>query len=157
MDPLYQQINNSTMAAAPTGTQDEEVAAQTEDVDALGGTQDDDDIEVTPSPSSGKRSARPVQGTGKKAKSSNAVLIQQAATSMASSAHAYAAKKDGKFTIDEVMKAVIACGAAYRTDEHYIATKLFIKKEQREMFMTFPTDEIKLNWLRRSYDDRHAQ
>jgi hypothetical protein len=51
---------------------------------------------------------------------------------MASSANAYAAKKDGKFTIDEVMKAVIACGAEYKTDEHYIATELFVKKEQRE-------------------------
>jgi hypothetical protein len=27
------------------------------------------------------------------------------------------------------------------TDEHYVATKLFVKKEHRKMFMTFSTDE----------------
>jgi hypothetical protein len=64
---------------------------------------------------------------------------------MASSANAYAAKKEGKFTIDEVMKVVVACGAAYGSDEHYIATQLFVKKEQREMFMTLPTDDVRLN------------
>jgi hypothetical protein len=145
------------MAAAPTGTQDEEVAAQTEDVDALGGTQDDDDIEVTPSPSSGKRPARPFHGTCKKPKTANAVLIQEACTSMASSASAYAAKREGKFTIEEVMKAVVECGAEYGSDEHYIATSLFVKREQREMFMTLPTNDVKKSWLTRKYNDRHAK
>jgi hypothetical protein len=149
--------NNSTMAATPSVTQDEQGAALVEDIDALGATQDDETYEVTPSPGSGKRAARPVQGSGKKAKTTNAVLIQEACTSTASSANAYAAKKDGKFTIDEVMKAVRDCGAEYGTDEHYIATELFVKKEQREMFMTFPTDEIKFNWLTRKYNDKHAK
>ena len=74
---------------------------------------------------------------------------------MASSANAYAAKKDGKFTIDEVMQAMIACGAEYKTNEHYIATELFMKKEQREMFMTLPTNEIRFTWLRRKYNDKY--
>jgi hypothetical protein len=76
---------------------------------------------------------------------------------MASSANAYAAKKEEKFSIEELMKAVIACGAAYGTDEHYIATELFVKKKQREMFMTFPTDDVRFNWLSRKYNDRHAK
>jgi hypothetical protein len=46
------------------------------------------------------------------------------------------------------MELVIACGAGYETNENYIASKLFMKKEQREMFMTLPTDEIRFNWLR---------
>jgi hypothetical protein len=49
---------------------------------------------------------------------------------MANSANAYAAKKEEKFSIEELMKAVIACGAAYGTDEHYIATELFVKKSK---------------------------
>lgn len=144
--------NNSTVAV------DDEVTPRALDVDALGATQDEEVAEVTPSPSSGKRPAMPVEGSGKKPKTGNAVLIQEAVTSMASSANAYAARKEGKFTIDEVMKEVIACGAAYGTDEHYIATKLFVKKEQREMFMTLPaTDDIRFNWLTRSYNDRHSK
>ena len=81
----------------------------------------------------------------------NVVLIQEAVTSMASSAIAYASKKEGKFTIDQVMEAVIACGADHETNEHYIAIELFVKKEQREMFMTLPTDDIRFKWLSRKY------
>jgi hypothetical protein len=76
---------------------------------------------------------------------------------MASSANAYAAKKDGKFTIDEVMQAVIACGVECETNEHYIATELFVKKEQREMFMTFPTDDIRFKWLSKKYNDKYGK
>jgi hypothetical protein len=76
---------------------------------------------------------------------------------MASSANEYATRKVGKYTIEEVMNVVIACGAEYGSNEHYIATELFVKKEQRDMFMTFPTDEIRFNWLSRKYNDRHAK
>jgi len=52
------------------------------------------------------------------------------------------------------MELVIACGANFGSNEHYIASELFVKKEQREMFMTLPTDEIRFNWLRRKYNDK---
>ena len=153
---------NAAMAATPTlgsatqeSTHDEEGAAQAEEGAAQGTTEEVE--EVTPSPGSGKRAARPVQDTCKKAKTVNAVLIQEAITSMANSANAYAAKKDGKFTIDEVMQAMIACGAEYKTNEHYIATELFMKKEQREMFMIFPTDDIRFEWLSRKYNDKYEK
>jgi hypothetical protein len=108
------------------------------------GAADDEKVEeVTPSPSCGKRAPRYVQGSGKKAKTTNAFVIQEAVTSMASSANEYAARKVGKYTIEEVMNIVIACGAEYGSNQHYIATELFVKKEQRDMFMTFPTDEIR--------------
>ena len=89
--------------------------------------------------------ARPVQGKEKKAKTGNALLIQEAVTSMASSANEFVAKKEEKYSIDQVMENVIACGAGYETNEHYIASELFVKKEQREMFMTLPTNEIRFN------------
>jgi hypothetical protein len=54
------------------------------------------------------------------------------------------------------MKDVIACGAEYKSNEHYIATKLFVKKEQREMLMTLPTDDIKFDWLSRKYNDKYG-
>ena len=73
---------------------------------------------------------------------------------MASSANEYVSKRVGKFSIDQVMELVIACGANFRSNEHYIASELFVKKEQQEMFMTLPTDEIRFNWLRRKYNDK---
>jgi hypothetical protein len=57
--------------------------------------------------------------------------------------------------IDEEMKDVIACGAEYKSNEHYIATELFVKKEERKMFMTLPTNDIKFNWLSRKYNDKY--
>ena len=47
---------------------------------------------------------------------------------------------------------VIACGADLGSDEHFVASELFVKKEQREMFMTIPTKEARFNWLKRKYD-----
>jgi hypothetical protein len=43
----------------------------------------------------------------------------------------FIAKKDGKYSSDQVMETVIACGASYEINEHYIASELFVKKEQR--------------------------
>ncbi|CAN6334712.1 unnamed protein product [Urochloa humidicola] len=111
----------------------------------------------TETPPSGKRPARAVQNKGKKLKTGNALLIQEAVTSMASSASEYASKREGKFSIDQVMEVVLGCGANYGSNEHYIATELFVKKEQREMFMTMPTEEIRLNWLTRKYNDKHGE
>uniref|UniRef100_A0A0A8ZK57 Uncharacterized protein n=1 Tax=Arundo donax TaxID=35708 RepID=A0A0A8ZK57_ARUDO len=52
------------------------------------------------------------------------------------------------------MEHVLACGADYGSDEHYIASDLFVRKDQREMFMTMPTPEIRFNWLKRKYNDK---
>jgi len=112
---------------------------------------------ISPPPASGKRLARPVERSGKKAKSGNALLIQKAVTSMASSANEYVSKRHEKYYIDEVMEVVISCGADYDNNEHYIASELFVKKEQREMFMTLPTNEIMFNWLRRKYNDKYEK
>jgi hypothetical protein len=54
------------------------------------------------------------------------------------------------------MDLVLECGAGYDTDEHYIATELFVKKDQRKMFMTLPTNETRFNWLRRKYNAKYS-
>ena len=56
-----------------------------------------------------------------------------------------------------MMELMVACGAGYETNEHYIFSELFVKKEQREMFMTLPTDEIRFNWLSRKYNDKYQK
>jgi hypothetical protein len=54
------------------------------------------------------------------------------------------------------MDLVLDCGADYGTNEHFIATELFVKKDQRDMFLTFPTKEIRFNWLRRKYHAKYG-
>jgi len=132
-------------------TQYEATNFEPQDDDSIPGTQEED-IGISPPPASGKRLARPIERSGKKVKSGNALLIQEAVNGMSSSADEYVSKRHGKYSIDEVMEVVIACGAGYDSNEHYIATELFVKKEQREMFMTLPTNEIRFNWLRRKYN-----
>lgn len=106
--------------------------------------------QISPVNANGKRPPRAVQDKGKKPKTGTAILIKEAMSSIATSANSYASSKEGKFSIKEVMEHVVACGAGYETNEHFIATELFVKKDQREMFMTLPTDN-RFNWLTRKY------
>ncbi|KAG8045089.1 hypothetical protein GUJ93_ZPchr0008g13424 [Zizania palustris] len=55
--------------------------------------------------------------------------------------------------IIEHLRAVVKCGAKEGSDEHYIATKLFIKQEYRAAFRSFETNEGKIAWLR-MYEDK---
>lgn len=51
--------------------------------------------------------------------------------------------------IKQVMRLVVECGATEGTDEHFMATKLFVKPEYRAMFLTLQTKEGRLDWLSR--------
>lgn len=48
------------------------------------------------------------------------------------------------------MNAVLACGATEGTDEHFIATELFVKRDQREMFLHM-REASRFEWLSRKY------
>jgi len=64
---------------------------------------------------------------------------------------------NGDITIEAislVMKLAKECGAAEGSDEHFMATKLFVKAENRAIFLTFETNEGRLNWLKRCYEER---
>ncbi|PUZ56890.1 hypothetical protein GQ55_5G380700 [Panicum hallii var. hallii] len=107
--------------------------------------EDDEEVqEVSPANGNKKRRAR----------SSTALLIQEQITKIADSAESFTSKKQAEVvSIKEVMDVVLDCGAQYGSNEHDIATQLFAKKKQREMFLTLPTREIRLNWLTRRYND----
>ena len=85
-----------------------------------------------------------------------ALVIQEAMTKIAETSSYFTSKKFGEVTVQQVMEVVLECGAGYDTDEHYIATELFVKKDQREMFMTLPTNEIRFNWLRRKFNAKYG-
>lgn len=59
-------------------------------------------------------------------------------------------------SIPDVMTLVCGCGAACGSNEHFIATELFVKREQREMFLTISTAKDRLEWLRRKYNAKYG-
>ncbi|GJN35867.1 hypothetical protein PR202_gb24680 [Eleusine coracana subsp. coracana] len=129
---------------------DIDLTQQEDDAASEGG--DTHEVEqISPVNANGKTPPRPILDKGKKAKTGTAQTIQEAVTSMATSANSYASNKEGKYSIDEVMEHVIACGATYETNEYFIASELFVKKEQTKMFMTLPNNEIRFSWLTRKY------
>jgi hypothetical protein len=40
---------------------------------------------------------------------------------------------------------------------YLIASELFVKKEQREMFMRFPSNELRFSWLTRKYMGKYRK
>lgn len=54
-------------------------------------------------------------------------------------------------SIQDVMTLVRECGVRSGSNEHFIATELFVSREQREMFLTMETAEERFQWLRRKY------
>lgn len=55
--------------------------------------------------------------------------------------------------IEKIMEEVVACGANEASDEYFIATKLFVKFENRCFFNNMKTSDGKKNWLRRMYEE----
>lgn len=95
-----------------------------------GGTAGSDIEEVSPSFDNGKRRSRVVIDKGKKAKTGTTLVIQEKLSEIAEQAKAFTSRKVGEVTVEQVMDLVLDCGAGYGTDEHFIATELFVKKDQ---------------------------
>lgn len=64
-------------------------------------------------------------------------------------------KDDDTTSVASVMKEAIACGAIEGSDEHFIASELFTKREQREMFLSMSVD-TRLGWLRRKFSVKYG-
>ncbi|CAM0942926.1 unnamed protein product [Alopecurus aequalis] len=65
-------------------------------------------------------------------------------------------KNDETRSVTSIMDEVVACGAQDGSDEYFIATELFIKREQREMFLHMSVAS-RLGWLRRKYDNKYPK
>jgi hypothetical protein len=62
----------------------------------------------------------------------------------------------GDFTresIREVMSLIKEAGAEEGSNEHYITTQLFKNAVNREIFLTFETNEGRYNWMKRYYEE----
>jgi hypothetical protein len=58
-------------------------------------------------------------------------------------------------SIEDVMMLVRECGARCGSNEHFIATELFVNEDQRKMFLTMETPSERFQWLRRKYVSRY--
>lgn len=65
-------------------------------------------------------------------------------------------QNDDATSVTSVMNEVLACGATEGSDEHFIATELFVKRDQREMFLHMSVTS-RLGWLRRKYDNKYPK
>ncbi|XP_022682469.1 L10-interacting MYB domain-containing protein-like [Setaria italica] len=127
-----------------------------DDIEDNGGVAVNDIEEVSPSIGNAKRRSRVLIEKGKKAKTGTALVIQEKISEIAEQAKAFTSRKVGEVTVEQVMDLVLDCGAGYGTDEHFIATELFVKKDQRDMFMTLPTKDIRFGWLTRKFNVKYG-
>ena len=134
-----EEIEESHMA------EDNDFVTLTQNNDTVG----DEVLEISPSMGNAKRRAQVVLDKGKKKKTKIAVVIQEQITKIAESASSFTSKKSSEVTVQQIMDLILDCGADYGTDDHYIATELFVEKDKRDMFLTLPNKEIMFNWLRR--------
>ena len=63
-------------------------------------------------------------------------------------------RDDVDSSVTTVMDAVLECGAKEGTDEHYIATELMSKRDQRQIFMHMSAGS-RLGWLARKYKNMY--
>ena len=55
------------------------------------------------------------------------------------------------------MALVEECGAVERINEYFIATEIFIKKDQREMFVNYlRTPTGRFAWLKKKYEVKYG-
>ncbi|XP_024312792.1 zinc finger CCCH domain-containing protein 43-like [Brachypodium distachyon] len=135
-----------------------------EDVIYLDGEDGIDIDELDESPSNVKGKKRGAKVVGDKSKKSKTSQVMQdemkkigaLAEKTQSSLESFTTKNDA-CSVATVMDLVIECGGAYSTNEHFIATELFVKREQREMFLHMPTPDIRFEWLKRKYEAKYAR
>ena len=123
----------------------------------------DDDSEpeaVTPTSVRGKRGGGSINNKGKKPKTNTGHWLKEQMGKIVemnerttASCESIARREDKTgCSIQDVMTLVEECGATPRTNEHFIATVLFTKRAEREMFLTLKTPEDRYDWLRRKHE-----
>jgi hypothetical protein len=116
--------------------------------------------EVSPTTAKGKRHVSVGRkDKGKKPRSLGGHWVQDqlsklvtASEKSTTSVESLARKEDNGCSIRDVMALVKECGAVPGTKEHFITSQVFVKRAEREMFMTLDTPEERFNWLTKKHD-----
>ena len=131
-----------------------------DDEDEADNDDDSEPEEVTPTSVRGKRGRVADNKKGKKPKTSGGLWFQEQMGKIVemnerttASCESIARREDKSgCSIQDVMALVKECGAVPGTNEHFIASLVFTKKAEREMFMTLDTPEERFDWLTRKHD-----
>lgn len=152
---------------APTrGDLPQEIEAEAEDDNDKDANMENDDGsdggEDTPSSSKAKRRRGIDKEKGKRAKTTGGQWMQDQMATIVSLNEKTAASCESIVlartqetpvcSIKDVMQLVKDCGAKAGTKEHFIATQVFTKKAEREMFLTLDTPAERLEWLSLKYE-----
>ncbi|PVH36923.1 hypothetical protein PAHAL_6G199200 [Panicum hallii] len=144
---MFEDIRNSgddhwapSSGAAPASQQDAEPdEADDRDEDCDDNEASDDCDEYSPEPSRGKR--------GHWVQKELSKLVSLSARSTASCESLAKKDESSGCSIKDVMALVRECGAVPGTKEHFIASQVFVKRAEREMFLTLETPEERFQWL----------
>src|SRR5438128_265851 len=121
---------------------------------------DSEPEEVTPTSARGKRGRVHGNSKGKKPKTSTShwfeehmgrIVEMNERTTTSCESIARREDKSG-CSIQDVMALVKDCGATTGTNEHFVASLVFTKRAEREMFMTLDTPEERFQWLKRKHE-----
>ena len=138
----------------------------TVDIDAINIDDDNDkDSEPEDEPLSQKRKRGKVDKPKKNKGGSERLIDEMSRTAdiseqTLSSIQSFAKQREDPpgCSIKDVMALVEECGATEGTNEHFIATEIFIKKEQREMFVnSLHTATGRFNWLTKKYEVKYGK
>lgn len=103
----------------------------------------------------GKRKARDVDHTFSPKKKGRNPMVKQVSRLIDVLATSKS-KNEQKVEDDiiELMDQAVNAGASEGSDEHFMATQLFVKRENRAVFRSIKTNEGKVAWLKRMYEER---
>jgi hypothetical protein len=121
---------------------------------------DSEPEEITPTSAKGKRGKSVDNNKGKKPKTNTGHWFHEQLGKIVemnerttASCESIAMKEDNSgCSIKDVMALVKECGAVPSTNEHFIASIVFTKRAEREMFMTLDTHEERFEWLTRKHE-----
>ncbi|CAL5051945.1 unnamed protein product [Urochloa decumbens] len=129
--------------------------------EAINEEEDSEAEEVTPTSGRGKRGKGAANNKGKKPKTSAGHWFQEQMgkivemnerTNASCESIARRGEEKSGCTIQDVMALVKECGAVPGTNEHFIASLVFTKKPEREMFLTLDTPQERFDWLTRKHE-----
>jgi hypothetical protein len=148
---------------APTrGELPQDTEAQIQDAINIEDENASDCGEDTPSSSTSKRRCVVVTDKGKKPKTtggqwmqdqmSKLVELNKQTTTSCEFMVLARTQETPDSSIKDVMQLVKACGAIAGSKDHFIATQVFTKNSEREMFLTSDTPEERFQWLSMKYE-----
>ncbi|KAG8096211.1 hypothetical protein GUJ93_ZPchr0013g37450 [Zizania palustris] len=128
-------------------------------MDATGEGYDVDGNAATPTTNNNKRTKSSntcATSPLKKGKNPMVKIMKEIRDTMQSNSVVAKKVMEGEYrseSIKKAMRLVVKSGAVEESVDHYMATKLFVKGENRDIFFIFETNDGRIAWLKRNCQD----